>query len=107
MMIHVEPFTGASPETIPNAAITLDVNPLEPDQSDISPAILDESQNSSLRQLAVVNDKIVEREQISKATSQTWFTTGGVQALPPSILGCARAISSVSWAQSWLSCKRR
>jgi predicted acylesterase/phospholipase RssA len=84
MMIHVEPFTGASPETIPNAAITLDVNPLELIKR-YFPAILDESQNSSLRQLAVVNDKIVERSKFLGDLANL-VATGGVQALPPSIL---------------------
>ncbi len=84
LMIHVEPFDGVPPETIPNAAKTLDVNPLTLAQK-FFPAILDESENSGLRGIVQVNQKIVERGKFLNDLANL-VADGKVQALPRSIL---------------------
>jgi hypothetical protein len=60
LMIHVEPFEDHPFEIVPNAPVTLDVNPLDL-AGRYFPAILEESENSGLRGIVTVNAQIAER----------------------------------------------
>ena len=59
-MIHVEPFEDRPFEIVPNAPLTLDIDPLALADR-FFPAILESSENSGLHRIIAVNSMIAER----------------------------------------------
>jgi hypothetical protein len=84
LMIHVEPFQDDPFEIVPNAPITLDVNPLDLAER-FFPAILDETENSGLRGISTVNAQIVERNRFLNELADL-IVSGTAPALPVQII---------------------
>ena len=84
LMIHVEPFQDNPFEIVPNAPLTLDINPLDLAER-FFPAILDETENSGLRGITTVNAQIVERNRFLNELADL-IVSGTSPTLPAEII---------------------